>query len=96
MRGASAADASVQVVAGGRGDEVVVVAGQELEPAGLRRERPERNGEVHQLVGLVAHGDDARVRVRYAARLVLVFRHIINYIPANKRVLDTSKSAARI
>lgn len=80
VRGAPAAYSPVEVVAGGRRDEVVVVPGEELQTAGLWRKRPERDGEVHQLVGLIADGDDARVGVRYPARVVLVFRYVVDYV----------------
>lgn len=78
VRGAASAYSPVQVVAGRRRDEVVVVAGEELQPSRLRRERPERYREVHQLVRFVADGDDARVRVRYPTRFVFVFGHVVD------------------
>jgi len=59
-------------------DEVVILAGSELESAGLRCERAEGDGEVHELVRLVAHGDDARIGVGYAARVVLLLGHVVD------------------
>lgn len=80
MRGATSTYPSVQVVCGGRRDEVVVVAGQELETARLWRERPERDREVHELERFVAHRDDPRVGVRNSARLIFVLRYVVDNI----------------
>lgn len=86
MRLAAAADAPVQVVQRGRGYEVVVVPGQELQPAGLRRERSERYREVHQLERLVAHGDYSRTGVCYSARFVFIFAYVVDYISENNKI----------
>ena len=59
-------------------DEIVILAGSELEAAGLRRERSERDGEVHELVGLVADGDDARIGIGDAASVVLLLGHVVD------------------
>lgn len=59
-------------------DEVVVLSGPEFESAGLRRERTEGDGEVHELVGLVADGDDARIGIGDATRIVLFFGHVVD------------------
>lgn len=59
-------------------NEIVIVAGQELQTARLRRERPERDREEHELLRLIADGNDARIRVRNAARLVLHFADIVD------------------
>lgn len=91
VRGAAAADAPVQIVAGGRGDEVVVVAWQELQATRLRGERPEGDREVHQFIGLVAHGDDAWVGIRNTARLVLVLRHVVDNVLLHVVVLCTRR-----
>lgn len=76
--GAPAADAPVQVVLGGGADEVVVAAGEELQPARLRAERAEGDGEEEQLVGFVADGDHPRVGVGDAARVVLLLRDVVD------------------
>jgi len=68
----------MQVISRRCGDEVVILAGSELESAGLRCERAEGDGEVHELVRLVAHGDDARIGVGYAARVVLLLGHVVD------------------
>lgn len=58
--------------------KVVVVSGEELEAARGGRERPECDGEVHELLRLVAHRNDPRIRVRDAARLVLGLAHVVD------------------
>lgn len=58
--------------------EVVIVSWEELESARGRRERPECDGEVHELLRLVADRDDPRVRVRDATRLVLCLAHVVD------------------
>lgn len=75
---AAAADAPVQVVLTGRADEVVVLSGEELQPARLRREGPECDGEEHELVRLVADGYYPRVGIGYSASVVLFLRHIVD------------------
>lgn len=91
VRGAAAADPPVEVVAGRRGDEIVIVAGQELQAARLRRERPEGDRKVHQFVGLVAHGNNARVGIRDAARLILILRHVVDDILLHVVVFRTRR-----
>lgn len=53
-------------------DEVVVLAGPELEASRLWCEAPKRDGEEHQLVGLVADSNDSRVGFRNATRVVFL------------------------
>ena len=72
MGGAPPADPPVDVPVCGRGDEVVVLAGPELHPSRSRRERPERDGEVHQLVRFGALSNDTRVWIDDAAGVVLL------------------------
>lgn len=74
---AAATDATVKVVLARSRDEVVVLAGTKLQTPRLRSERSEGNGEIHELVRLVTHGDDARRRVSDPARVVLLLAHII-------------------
>ena len=59
-------------------DEIVVLSGSEFQSAGLGRERAERDGEVHELVRLVADGDDPRIGVGNAARVVLFLGHVVD------------------
>lgn len=73
--GAVAAGLAVQVTARRRRDEVVVLARFELHPAWGGGERPECDGKVHQLLRLVADGDDARVGAGDPTRVVLFFGH---------------------
>lgn len=44
------------------------------------REWPERNCEVHQLIGLIADSDDFRIGIRYSARLVFFFGDIVDNV----------------
>lgn len=58
-------------------NEVVVLAGPELEAARLRRERPERDCEVSILERRITNCNRSRLmRVRYPTRVVLLFRHL--------------------
>lgn len=75
---APAAYAPVQVLPRRRADEVVRLPRLELEPARLGAERAERDREEHDDLGLVADGDDPRVGVRDAARLVLLLGHVVD------------------
>lgn len=59
-------------------DEIVILSGSEFKPTGLRREWTEGDGEVHELVRLVADGNDPRVWIGNAARVVLFLRHVVN------------------
>lgn len=79
--GAAAANAAVQVVLGRGADEVVIVAGRELEAAGLRRERSEGDGVVEQLVGLITDGDDSGCRIGDTTRVVLLLGDIVDDVP---------------
>lgn len=69
---ATAADTPVQVVLARRADEVVVLPRKELQPARLRREGSECDGEEHQLVRLVADGYYPRVGVGDSTSVVLL------------------------
>ena len=46
----------------------------------MGRERAKRDGEVHQFVRLVADGNDPRIWVGDAARVVLLFRDVVDYV----------------
>jgi hypothetical protein len=59
-------------------DKVVVLSGPEFQSAGLRSERTERDGKVHQLVGFITNGNDARIGIGDAARVVLLFGHVVD------------------
>lgn len=59
-------------------DEVVIVAGQKLQTARLRRKRPERDRKEHQLLRLIADRYNPRIGVGDAARLVLHFADIVD------------------
>lgn len=76
VAGAPSADAPVEVILGRGADEVVIVAREELETPGLRRERPEGDGEVHRFARLVAHRYHPWTRVRYPTCLILLLRHL--------------------
>lgn len=78
VAGAPSADAPVEIVLGRGADEVVIVAREELEAPRLRRERPERDGEVHRFARLVAHRYYPRTRVCYPTCLVLLLGHLQN------------------
>jgi hypothetical protein len=66
----------MKIVLGRGADEVVIVARQEFEAPGLRRERPEGDGEVHRPARLVAHRYHARTGIRYPTCLVLFLGHL--------------------
>jgi len=68
----------VQVISRRCGDEVVILSGSEFKSAGLRRERAEGDGEVHELVRLVANGDDSRIGIGYTTRVVLLLGHVVD------------------
>lgn len=78
VAGAPSADAPVKIILGRGADEVVIVAREEFEAPGLRRERPERDGEVHRFARLVAHRYYPRTRIRYPTCLVLLLGHLQN------------------
>ena len=59
-------------------NEIVVLSRSEFESAGLGRERAKRDGEVHEFVRLVTHGDDPWIWVGNAARVVLFFRDVVD------------------
>ena len=59
-------------------DEVVILSGSELESTGLRCEWAEGDGEVHELVRLVAHGDDTWIGIGYATCVVLFFGYVVD------------------
>ncbi len=61
-----------------RTDKIVILSGSEFKPSGLRREWTEGDGKVHELVRLVADGNDPRVWIGDAARVVLLLRHVVN------------------
>lgn len=54
-------------------DKVVVMPWQELQSTRLWSERPERNGEVHELIGLITDRDDPRIWISNSARIVFLF-----------------------
>lgn len=76
VTGAPSADAPVEIILGRGADEIVIVAREELEAPGLRRERPEGDGEVHHSVRLVAHRYYSRTGIRYPTCLVLLLGHL--------------------
>lgn len=88
VAGAPSTDAPVKIVLGRGADEVVIVAREEFEAPGLRRERPERDGEVHRFTRLVAHRYYPRTRVRYPTCLVLLLGHLQN---AQEEFCDQSR-----
>lgn len=57
-------------------DEVVVLSRLKFKSAGLRRERPERYGDVHEFVRLVAVSDDPGVGIGDAAHVVFFLGHL--------------------
>ncbi len=57
--------------------EIIILARSKLETTRLGRERAEGDGEVKQPVRLITDSDDPWVRVRYSARVVLLFRHLL-------------------
>ena len=59
-------------------DKVVVLSGPEFQSAGLRSERTERDGKVHQLVRFITNGNDAWIGICDAARVVLFFGHVVD------------------
>lgn len=80
MAQTSTPNASVQIVFTGGRYEVVILPGQELQPARLRGKRPEGDCEKHQFVRFIAYSYYPGIRIRYPTRIVLFFAHIINYI----------------
>ena len=44
----------------------------------MRRKRTEGDGEVHELVRLVADGNDPRIGIGDAARVVLLLGHVVD------------------
>lgn len=57
-------------------NEIVVLSRLKLESTGLRRERPERYGDVHQFVRLVAIRYDPRIGISDSAHIVFLLRHL--------------------
>ena len=49
-----------------------------LEAARRRREGSESNGEVHELMRPITHGDDFRIGLSDATGVILFFRHTVN------------------
>ncbi len=83
MRGAPAADPPVDIAVRRCRDEVVVLSGSELHPPWGGGERPEGDGEVHQLVWLGALGNDAGVGVGDAAGVKLLLVHAVYDVGLN-------------
>ena len=69
---------TVKVCLGGRGDEVVVLAGVELQCIRCWTERPETDCEVAKAVRLVALGQDPGVRRHDLACVKLLLVDVIN------------------
>ena len=78
MWGATASHSLVEVVARGRGDEVVVLAGGELHAPRGGGEGAKGDSEIHELMGLVAYCNHSRVRLSDATGLELIFGHAVN------------------
>lgn len=78
MAGAPSADAPVEIVLGRGADEVIIVAREEFEAPGLRRERPEGDGEVHRFAWLVTHRYHPRTWVRYSTRFIFLLGNLQN------------------
>lgn len=57
-------------------NEIVVLSRLKFESAGLRRERPERYGDVHQFVRLVAVRYDSRIGISDSAHIVFLLGHL--------------------
>lgn len=57
-------------------NEIVVLSRLKFESAGLWRERPERYGDVHQLVRLVAIRYDSRIGISDSAHIVFLLGHL--------------------
>lgn len=57
-------------------NEIVVLSRLKFESAGLRRERPERYGDVHQFVRLVAIRYDSRIGISDSAHIVFLLGHL--------------------
>lgn len=57
-------------------NEIVVLSRLKLESAGLRCERPERYGDVHQFVRLVAVRYDPRIGISDPAHIVFLLGHL--------------------
>lgn len=57
-------------------NEIVVLSWLKFESTGLRCERPERYGYVHQFVWLIAVRYDPRIGISDSAHIVFFFRHL--------------------
>ena len=69
---AAAADPPVEVARRRRGYEVVVLAGVKFETSWCWSKRSERDREVHEVIGPVAHSNDSWVLLADPARLELL------------------------
>lgn len=78
VSGATAADSSMQVIAGGSGDEVVILTRSKFKAAGSRGERSEGDGEEHFLLWSVAQSDDPWLGVGNAARVKFLLGHAVD------------------
>ena len=75
---AATAEEEEEVRYGRLTNEIVVLSRSEFESAGLGRERAKRDGEVHEFVRLVTHGDDPWIGVGNAASVVLFFWDVVD------------------
>lgn len=57
-------------------NEIVVLSRLKFESAGLRRERPERYGDVHQFVRFVTVRYDPRIGISDSAHIVFLFGYL--------------------
>ena len=86
MRAAASSNSTVKVFRGGRGDEVVILAGVKFKTARGGCERSEGDGEVHQSVRLVANGNNCRLGIGDSARVKLLTADAVDDVLF--RVLD--------
>ena len=68
----------MDVLVVGGGDEVIVPSGTELQTPRGRGEAPERDGEVHEGLRLVADSDYPGSRVHHAAGVELLLLHAVD------------------
>jgi len=57
-------------------NEIVVLSRLKFESSGLRRERPERYGDVHKFVRLVAVRYDPRIGISDSAHIIFLLGHL--------------------
>lgn len=80
MGGTSTPYSPVEVIARRSGNEKVVHSRFELHASRCGGEGPECDGEVHELVGPIALGNDPGVRICDMAIVVLFPAHIVDYV----------------